>query len=82
MSKGIFGGLFDLNHDGKMNAAERALEFAILEDMLSEEDRNQTPDVGFLRSSGKRKALLRPLGGQDFLYGSQASVPGFRIMLD
>ena len=38
MSKGIFGGLFDLNHDGKMNAAERALEFAILEDMLSEED--------------------------------------------
>ena len=38
MSKGIFGGLFDLNHDGKMNAAERALEFAILEDILSEEE--------------------------------------------
>jgi len=38
MSKGIFGGLFDLNHDGKMNATERALEFVILEDMLSEED--------------------------------------------
>jgi len=38
MSKGIFGGLFDLNQDGEMSVAERALEFAVLEDLLSEED--------------------------------------------
>ena len=34
---GIFGGLFDFNHDGKMDAFERAAEFAFLSEMFDEE---------------------------------------------
>ena len=36
--KGIFGGLFDLDGDGEMSIAESALEFAVLSDMLDEDD--------------------------------------------
>ena len=38
---GIFGGLFDFNHDGKMNAFERAAEFAFLDEMMQEEEKTE-----------------------------------------
>ena len=31
--KGIFGGLFDLNGDGKMDLGERAMEFMFIEEI-------------------------------------------------
>lgn len=34
----IFGGMFDLNGDGHTDFAEEAVGFAIMEDMMSEED--------------------------------------------
>ena len=34
---GIFGGLFDFNHDGKMDVFERAAEFAFLDEITREE---------------------------------------------
>ncbi len=34
----IFGDLFDLNGDGEMSIAESALEFAVLSDMLDDDD--------------------------------------------
>ena len=36
--KGLFGGLFDFNHDGKMDVFERAAEFHFLNEMMSEDD--------------------------------------------
>lgn len=36
--KGIFGGLFDLNGDGRMSAAESALEFMFLDEMEKEDE--------------------------------------------
>lgn len=36
--KGIFGGMFDLNHDGKMSASESALEFMFIDEMEREEE--------------------------------------------
>lgn len=33
--KGIFGGLFDLDHDGTMSPLERAMEFAFLDGLLN-----------------------------------------------
>lgn len=35
--KGLFGGLFDFNHDGNMSAFERAAEFSFLHEMMNEE---------------------------------------------
>ncbi|MBR3705116.1 MAG: hypothetical protein IKM11_06490 [Oscillospiraceae bacterium] len=35
--KGLFGDMFDFDRDGKLNAAERALEFMAFEQMLAEE---------------------------------------------
>ena len=35
--KGLFGDLFDFNHDGKMSAFERAAEMSFLHEMISEE---------------------------------------------
>lgn len=34
MGKGIFGGLFDFDGDGKMSAFERAAEFQFLHDVV------------------------------------------------
>lgn len=34
---GIFGDMFDFNHDGEMSAFERAAEFSFLDEMLNEE---------------------------------------------
>ncbi len=34
----LFGGMFDFNGDGHTDFAEEAVGFAIMEDMMSEED--------------------------------------------
>lgn len=34
----IFGGMFDFNGDGHTDFAEEAVGFAVMEDMMSEED--------------------------------------------
>lgn len=34
--KGIFGGMFDLDHDGTMSPMESAMEFAFLDGLLNE----------------------------------------------
>ncbi len=39
MGKGIFGGLFDFNNDGKMSAFERATELGFLHHMITEEEK-------------------------------------------
>ena len=36
--KGIFGKLFDFNHNGKIDPAEQAMEFAVLDEMMQEEE--------------------------------------------
>lgn len=35
---GIFGNLFDLNRDGKLDTLERALEFSLLDSMMQEDE--------------------------------------------
>ena len=34
MRKGLFGGMFDFNRDGKLDSFEKAAEIAFLNDML------------------------------------------------
>ena len=46
---GLFGDVFDLNHDGKMDSLESALEFAVFADMVesaNETDSNDDEDFG------------------------------------
>ena len=46
---GLFGDIFDLNHDGKMDSLESALEFAVFTDMVesaNETDSNDDEDFG------------------------------------
>ena len=61
---GIFGGLFDFNHDGKMNAFERAAEFAFLDEMMQEEEKTEFEMTGldadeleFMDPDERREAL-------------------------
>lgn len=42
---GLFGGLFDFNHDGKMNFFERSTEFMVFNEMMNSKD---TSDIDFL----------------------------------
>lgn len=42
--KGIFGDLFDLNGDGEMSVTESALEFALLSELMEEDDENCDED--------------------------------------
>ena len=46
MGKGIFGGLFDFNRDGKMSAFERASEFAFLHHIMESEEKAKSQSSG------------------------------------
>ena len=61
---GIFGGLFDFNNDGKMNAFERAAEFAFLDEMMQEEEKTEfemsgldADELEFMDPDERREAL-------------------------
>lgn len=38
MDKGFFGGLFDFNHDGKLDSMERAMDFMAFNEMVNESE--------------------------------------------
>ena len=42
MSKGIFGGMFDFNKDGKMSIGERAVEFAFIQHLMDVEEESKS----------------------------------------
>ena len=44
---GLFGGLFDFDNDGEMNAFERAAEFAFLDDLFNEDEEDDEVDEQF-----------------------------------
>lgn len=61
---GIFCGLFDFNHDGKMNAFERAAEFAFLDEIMHEEEKTafelsglDADELEFMDPYERREAL-------------------------
>ena len=46
MGDGLFGGLFDLNHDGEMDAFERTMEFVAFNEIMSDsEDVEEDDDL-------------------------------------
>lgn len=47
MKQGLFGGMFDFHRDGKLDAIERAVEFAFLNEMMEEDDNNEDEDEDF-----------------------------------
>lgn len=61
---GIFGGLFDFNHDGEMDSFERAAEFAFLDEMMQEEEKTEfelsgldADELEFMDPDERREAL-------------------------
>lgn len=61
---GIFGGLFDFNHDGKMDVFERAAEFAFLDEIKSDETATEfelsgldADELEFMDAEERREAL-------------------------
>lgn len=45
VDKGFFGGLFDVNHDGKLDAFERTMDFMAFNEMMNEsEDSSEDED--------------------------------------
>ena len=42
MSKGIFGGMFDFNNDGEMSFGERTAEFAFIQHLMDEEEKEKS----------------------------------------
>ena len=64
--KGIFGNLFDLNHDGKMSSLESAMELNFLDEMLSVDDEVKSElelsgldldELEFMDADERRKTL-------------------------
>lgn len=45
MRRGIFGSMFDLNHDGEIDAFESAAEMCFLEQIEAEEEEEQSRDI-------------------------------------
>lgn len=67
---GLFGGLFDFNHDGKLDAFERTTEISFIADIMEEDcgeinqDREDFATVGLdmnelelMDDDGRREAL-------------------------
>ena len=62
---GLFGGLFDFNHDGKMSIFERAVEYSVFEEMTRTEDNNleleaaglDIDELEYMDSDERREAL-------------------------
>ena len=46
MSKGIFGGLFDFDGDGKVDIFESAAEFMFINEMLNDEKADEITSAG------------------------------------
>ena len=44
MSKGIFGGMFDFDGDGRLNAMEQGLEFQFFHDVILGREAEETED--------------------------------------
>lgn len=44
MDKGLFGDLFDLNHDGELDSGERLLDFMAFEEMTRDKDDDEEDD--------------------------------------
>ena len=64
--KGIFGNLFDLNHDGKMSSLESAMELNFLDKMLRVDDEVKSElelsgldldELEFMDADKRRKTL-------------------------
>ena len=43
--KGIFGNLFDLNRDGKLDSIERGMEFSFFNEIMKEEEKRRAREV-------------------------------------
>ena len=43
---GLFGGLFDFNHDGKLDGFERAAEFGAIMDILDDCKQDEIEEAG------------------------------------
>ena len=63
---GLFGDMFDFNGDGEMDSFERAAEFAFLDEMIADEEEEETelelsgldPDeLEFMDPDERREAL-------------------------
>ena len=44
MAGGFFGNLFDLNRDGKLGPVERAMDYALFEQVMKEEEEKKETD--------------------------------------
>ena len=42
--EGFFGGLFDLNGDGKLDDSEKIMDFLMFEDLMEDEDEEDDDD--------------------------------------
>ena len=65
---GLFGNAFDLNHDGHLDAFERASEFAFFTSIMEEEEHNELEDAGIdpeeleYMSGDERREILEDAG--------------------
>ena len=64
--KGLFGGLFDFNHDGTLSTFEQAAEFSFLHEMLGENEGSKTElelsgldpnELEFMNAEERREVL-------------------------
>ena len=44
---GLFGGLFDLNNDGKLDLFEQGLEFMAISELMEEDEPSNSNDFDF-----------------------------------
>ena len=65
---GLFGNAFDLNHDGHLDAFERASEFAFFTSIMEAEEHNELADAGIdpeeleYMSGDERREILEDAG--------------------
>ena len=71
MGKGIFGGLFDFNHDGKMSSFDKAAELGFLHHIMESEKKDtatHTPSYGTCKSLRFHSRPLQQQPANHFSY--------------
>ena len=80
--KGIFGSMFDLNHDGNISLLESTMEFIFLNELLKDDSEerteleNEIPAGRFAAPGEVAEMILKLIEAPDYLTGQVITSDG------
>ena len=80
--KGLFGGMFDFNHDGKMDSFEKAAEFGFFMHLMDEAEKSRQESTSSISGGYGYSGSGRTTELEDALDDAGIDVFDFELMSD